>query len=634
MKKLISCLLSLLISFIGFLYIKGPADVYASTKGTIDACGMTVEYEYSDSYFAVASSKYQNPLADISLIASVTSCDADTATEFYKALGFKDIVINDAFYDNSTSDKIGLVLARKEAVLNGEKVNIIAMTVRGVNYRIEWADNFNVGDSGNHQGFSTNSKRALEFIEDYYRTYSLSGQHNKVWVQGYSRGGAIAYMTARLIVENGLVRTQDNLFVYTFNAPNGVIDEWNCSCVYNCVNTMDLIQRTAPASWGFKKYGTIMVFGDPSLTKTLTDPDLSSEGPLYPEQDFYVRKLDFSAIMNGGSLFGTEYDEQYNIIKFYTVFFDFFTSELNDPLDSKRIKRSLDPVPSLTDRETYCKYYQTGMMYMFELIFGDQAVDLSEDGTAFGEMGLVMGYILSDFVTDCYDPEQTYANTIATFETIYPSSVDEKRLQSLFMFVGKLFRADAGASSALGLAVSDCPMMATLFGNAEYIAANHMYNVLLAWIRNDDASTYYEIDVGFKTELTGNVPVLSGESVKKEGFAATLSCKYDSSEWIFKGWYDADGNLVSESGEITVAADKDMSFYAEFEEAPKPTETEPVEELSETQSADKTTDTSVEKTDNETEERDLKPLFIGIGGAAALSGIAAAVIVILKKRKK
>ena len=597
-------------------------DVNAAVTGVFEASGMCVEYYYSDSLFAQDSSSYSTPLADISLIASVATESKETAQKFYGELGFSNIEFN-AGYDNTTdSDKIGVMVASKKISINGTVKDLVVMGVRGVNYGIEWADNFNVGKEGNHQGFYTNSKRAFDFIDQYIDKHSIDTSNTKIWVQGYSRAGAISYMSARSIVEQGLVKSQNDLYVYT--------------CIYNLVNCMDVVNRTAPSKWGFKKYGKIVYLGDPSKVMSLTNPNINTTEPLYSE-DFTVRKLDLQAALGQGSIFGGVADDQYNIIKFYGKFYDFMSDDtLPDSVNKDRQKHGLEPIPAISDRATYVDYYQDAFMYFFELAYSG-AIDT--EASAFGAFSTLLGPdTMTIFLSECFEEDQTYVETIDSIKssvTINSDSgfqMDDTKLVSLLRLVGKAFRTDSGASSMIGLAFADCEMMSTLLGNIMYIASAHFYDVVLAWIRYDDGDPYYETNVEFKSELSGDIPTITGESVLKKNFLSVVNCDYDEDKWIFNGWYDENGELLSSDPYYSFTVTKDVNIYADFEPVPEPTVAD-IEETSETTESQSAESKKEKKKKSSSSKSMILPICIAVLGCAALAGGIAAVLVFAKRKK-
>ena len=100
---------------------------------------------------------------------------------------------------------------------------------------------------------------------------------------------------------------------------------------------------------------------------SLKNPNIDTTEPLYYD-DFTVRKLDLQAAIGQGDIFAGVSDNQYNIIKFYANFYEFMSNDsLPDSVNDSREKHGLEPIPAISDRETYVDYYQDAFMYFFEL---------------------------------------------------------------------------------------------------------------------------------------------------------------------------------------------------------------------------------------------------------------------------
>lgn len=72
-------------------------------------------------------------------------------------MGFADenIAVNDWFTKKPTTDSIGVIIGNKPVKVKDEEYTLIAVAVRGGGYEQEWASNFTIGTSGQHQGFNT-----------------------------------------------------------------------------------------------------------------------------------------------------------------------------------------------------------------------------------------------------------------------------------------------------------------------------------------------------------------------------------------------------------------------------------------------------------------------------------------------
>lgn len=236
---------------------------------------------YSDAFFMEDSRIYNSHLATMSLCFELTTWSrakgkwrtegvvlSDQNTRWYNAydllvnnLGYSDFYINDAWSREPTKDSIGLVLASK-ASDHEEDQTIIAVGIRGGGYGQEWASNFTVGKTGEHDGFSQAKTHVLEELQAYITEHNITGNVT-LWIVGYSRSGCVANMVGGELVQNtnllpNVTLQQSDLFVYTFEAPQGAQQPTTArgdySNIHNIINLNDIVPFVAPASWGFARY--------------------------------------------------------------------------------------------------------------------------------------------------------------------------------------------------------------------------------------------------------------------------------------------------------------------------------------------------------------------------------------------
>lgn len=176
--------------------------------------------------------------------------------------------------------------------------SIVAIAVRGGGYGLEWADNFNIGTSDNthHKGFYTSASRIKNTLDDILPAH-ITGKKVKLWITGYSRGGAVANILAAMYN-----RDKDDfpceVYAYTFATPKTVDKNSHNphsqthDNIINIVSPNDPIYNIPPKEWGFSRYGrtaTLPLFSsdkNPSLydnvSKSYTEltgttPDISDK---------------------------------------------------------------------------------------------------------------------------------------------------------------------------------------------------------------------------------------------------------------------------------------------------------------------------------------------------------------------
>ena len=184
--------------------------------------------------------------------ASLAETDSKSSSAFYQRIGLSNAIIH--HLPDPTEDTIGYSFAMKRY----EDYDLIAMNFRGFNYGMEWANNLDMGETGNHNGFEARAQEAFTDLLFECRATQPAPEKVKVWLTGYSRGGALANMVAQkmLSMENSPV-AQDDLFVYTFEAPQGLTEANAVSYpnVFNIVNSADIVTYVAPQEYGLYRCG-------------------------------------------------------------------------------------------------------------------------------------------------------------------------------------------------------------------------------------------------------------------------------------------------------------------------------------------------------------------------------------------
>ncbi len=216
-------------------------------------------FYYSDDYFAKSGKEPDEHLRTasldltVSVFGSTTGSDYDNARALLSAFGFssEDFVSEDM--DTApTPDTIGTAISHKSTP-SGE---VIAVAVRGANYESEWANNFISGASGDAKGFTDSAQKVISRIKAYEEEHGLTGA--KLWLTGYSRGGAVCDLAGKYINEHlsefGI--TDDDLYVYTFEAPRASSTKSGYANIHNVFDPNDLIPRVYPEQWGLYNAGT------------------------------------------------------------------------------------------------------------------------------------------------------------------------------------------------------------------------------------------------------------------------------------------------------------------------------------------------------------------------------------------
>ena len=275
-----------------------PEDYYSfAFRSDHSETDLSHDFYYTDAFFENTALQYSHKLAlaTLGLVAAsgnTYQSDAlywvegeagreDSIADAYQKLGFANAVY--AGYQcslNTPVDTAGCAFAQKTLVQDGQRTTIIAAMLRGVGYGAEWASNLHVGEGGGHYGFVTAAEHFFEDLQDYLKkAEAAAGTLGtiKLWLGGYSRGAAVANLTAARIRQQLPRIAQENTFVYTFAAPaaltaadrpdlqadydnnhtadGGLKTDWDVSNIFNIISSGDIVARVMPEEWGYHRNG-------------------------------------------------------------------------------------------------------------------------------------------------------------------------------------------------------------------------------------------------------------------------------------------------------------------------------------------------------------------------------------------
>ena len=227
---------------------------------------------YSDNYFNVSSFTPSKRLAQVSIgmaLASFNSKEEDdnlkpvNIKDFFNELNLEDVQINNDYCIKPNKDTIGLAIGHK--YLKESDSYLVTLAIRSGFYRGEWASNFFLGEEGEHAGFSQARDKAYSFLKDYVTSLNTD-KKIKLWVAGYSRGGATTNLLGRYLddaIDSGTVGinlAKEDLFAYSFEAPLCGIEDYkkDYKNIFVYSNPNDFVTSVPPANYGFLNYGTII----------------------------------------------------------------------------------------------------------------------------------------------------------------------------------------------------------------------------------------------------------------------------------------------------------------------------------------------------------------------------------------
>ncbi|MBQ8202051.1 MAG: hypothetical protein IJZ74_09845 [Clostridia bacterium] len=549
------------------------AGMYNNRKDSV------LDYVYSDAYFTDDARVYNPSLSTMSLaleMSSWSSLDEESwvnksanARDLLTETGFVDYAQNDFWNDVPTVESIGVVAARKEL----EDSTLIALAVRGGGYFSEWGSNVLVGSADEHVGFATARDNVLSFLRKYIEDCGVTGRV-KLWLVGFSRGGAVANMTAGYLNDHGLTTEASlvpaDLYCYTFEAPQGVLEastgpDAEYGNIHNIINPNDIVPLVAPDYWGFSRYNqtshllptiTTACYAQAREQMLIQYADiLKGVEVLNPDKAAYniaeyaktlEMKINWLSFLPGGTPF----------IEIQTV-------------DNTHLPQSLMLMESVSALVEAAKSR--------DRFHADIEADIS---TLLGELlGANKGTNLSDYIQALGTEltENSYANLIYILEPIVQLNFKsfEERMNAVAVRLKEIIPQPEGYTDIVGTVGSLVDVIATMLVDDPQAVLNlvmslsstnmiqaHYAEVTMAWLRTEDPNFT-------DTPFTANVP----ETVR----IVRVNCPVDLLVYDGEGtlvasiiggesavYMDGIGCAVNPDGEMVIYLPADAEFEAQI----------------------------------------------------------------------
>ena len=259
MRKRLLALATVFVMFACLAAMQPASAAYAeeaSVDGTYNTLEHTVswDYLYSDDYFLKPADQYNHNLARLSLgmaLASFRDAEHPDAQDDYLVELFKDMGFSQIETKPYRSEPTAYSVAYGFATKDIGDTTVVACAVCSGNYSKEWASNLTVGDMVRAVGFSDSSAIVQEALADYVGRKAPKGK-TKLWVVGFSRGGAIANITAADCIESG---AYEDVYAYTFATPRTTRQPVAYPNIFNIIQKEDPVPKVPLADWGFERYG-------------------------------------------------------------------------------------------------------------------------------------------------------------------------------------------------------------------------------------------------------------------------------------------------------------------------------------------------------------------------------------------
>ncbi|MBR0414883.1 MAG: DUF2974 domain-containing protein [Clostridia bacterium] len=197
-------------------------------------------------YFLRLAKDYNHELAKASLIISQSLYDREHFKEkLYNEFGFEDI----EYLPSASFYMPGYAFAHKELTVGESTKHVILVAVRGTMEILEWVNDF----SSVISGFRPDTEYVNDALQEYIKKIGCTKSDTILYCTGHSYGGAIAQSLAPF-AEN-YVRSDNHCFIYTFAAPNTLVDFLKSReflNVHNIINDNDCVPFLSP---NYMKYG-------------------------------------------------------------------------------------------------------------------------------------------------------------------------------------------------------------------------------------------------------------------------------------------------------------------------------------------------------------------------------------------
>ena len=193
------------------------------------------------------------------IIADTAYKGKDAIATLMKNMGYMPLD-NSTSYERETSiyfnDVVAFTVAYCDVTYQGEAYRLYCVPIRGTGANSEWYSNFNIGASGDHEGFYKAAKEVYGKITFELINDSYDPEHSIVWLTGHSRGAAVSNIVAGMLNEASACCLPEHIFAYTFACPSVSKNSVAYENIYNFNNPGDMITAVPLEEWGYDRNGT------------------------------------------------------------------------------------------------------------------------------------------------------------------------------------------------------------------------------------------------------------------------------------------------------------------------------------------------------------------------------------------
>lgn len=434
------------------------------------------DFKYDSDYFSQDNTVRNDKLANFAFAFASNSGSVDRFTKVYKNAGFDTAFTISSDYETITDNSIGYAFGYKEIDDN----YVVVLTIRGEDYGNEWASNLSLTSddesytTSNHYGFDLSAYKVLDgFTKWARRDNSLTDKPIKMLITGYSRGGAVADLVAKKLIDT---KPFDNIaltdiYTYTFEAPASAAKDGyeaeNYKSIFNYINGDDLIINIPPRAYGFIRPGVeIKLNKETTNYNQFVTDELAKLDPANEISPFTETEL-FTAV-NVHS-----YEDLINYL------LDSITREVSADDLSKG-------VVSFATLEDYKNNLQEPLTNTFKFIFNNEEIANILKENMFSLMGALGTLQVMD---ETYDQDALYTSVKSLFDS-KSVSYDDTKLKSTCKALQMILRTfyldqyakfgDTASSYLLFALLSAMNIIKYHYLETEYVLVNGLINKVSA----------------------------------------------------------------------------------------------------------------------------------------------------------
>lgn len=420
---------------------------YVSDHRPIGRSIFTSDIYFSQSYFEHSAYEYDPHLATASLCLTISTYTGYSpfTEEWYlsqpkyikealETIGFNSFTTNDDFTQTARFDSIGLAAAKKEL----SDYTVIAVAPRSGGYYSEWANNMHLGDGSQsdymHEGWYNTAQKTINCISDYINDNQVTG-HIKLWMTGFSRGGAVVNVAAGLLdsrldkgqeVFNNVKLNREDIYTYTFEAPQGAnVNSKTIKApkdaiygnIWNIVNPNDIVTKVAMSEYGFTRFGT-----DKFITTKFFDPsNFDNNRRVFKALHDVINQTDeFVYSGDNFEMHGLKVEDFLKILTIVPAIVDMFTGDFADTKDKTKanydanIATTLfieELTSNLGSRSDYVKKYQKPIEDLMLVMKDEKITDMPS--TPFLVIKMIGAAVFSSVLIGNSDDVEKYTKSFA-----------------------------------------------------------------------------------------------------------------------------------------------------------------------------------------------------------------------------